>query len=102
MHALRILALAGALGTVVAPTALLFTSSVALAQAQPPTKQQIETAVKAADPTIGQLRALRKLEPNINNMTPGQLQQALHQIFSPGQLGIIRQSLAAQGVSIPG
>jgi hypothetical protein len=34
-------------------------------------------------------------------MTPAQLKQALSQIFSPEQLGEIRHSLAAQGVSLP-
>lgn len=102
MQALRLLALACVLGTSIAPAALVLTPTVALAQAQPPTKQQLETAVKAANPTIGQLRKLRKLEPNVNNMTPAQLQQALGQIFSPAQLAAIRQSLEAQGVSMPG
>jgi hypothetical protein len=102
MQALRLVALAGVLGTTVAPAPLLFSPTVAMAQSQQPTKQQIETAVKAANPTIGQLRQLKKLEPNINNMTPAQLQQALGQIFSPAQLAAIRQSLAAQGVSMPG
>ena len=102
MKALRLLALAGVLGTAIAPTTLAFAPTVAIAQSQPPTKQQLETAVKAAHPTIGQLRALKKLEPNINNMTPAQLQQALGQIFSASQLVAIRQSLLAQGVSLPG
>lgn len=101
MQVLRHLALASVLGTVVA-SALVFTPTAAMAQSQTPTKQQIETAVKAANPTIGQLRQLRKLEPNINNMTPAQLQHALGQIFSPQQLNEIRQSLTAQGVSMPG
>lgn len=102
MQALRLLAIAIVVGTVVAPPALVFTTTAAMAQSQTPTKQQIETAVKAANPTIGQLRQLRRLEPNINNMTPAQLQQALGQIFSPQQLSAIRQSLKAQGVSLPG
>lgn len=102
MQALRVLAIATVLGTAFAPPALVFTTTAAMAQSQSPTKQQMETAVKAANPTIGQLRQLRKLEPNINNMTPAQLQQALGQIFSPQQLTEIRQSLKAQGVSIPG
>jgi hypothetical protein len=102
MQALRLLALAGVLGTAVAPVALVFIPTTAMAQSQPPTKQQIETAVKAANPTIGQLRQLRKLEPNINNMTSAQLRQALGQIFSDSQLAAIRQSLKAQGVSMPG
>jgi hypothetical protein len=34
-------------------------------------------------------------------MTPAQLTQSLSQIFSPEQLGAIRHSLAAQGVSLP-
>ncbi|HVR48080.1 MAG TPA: hypothetical protein VMT95_15725 [Candidatus Binatia bacterium] len=83
------------------PAALVVTGAAAMAQSQPPTKQQLETAVKAANPTIGQLRQLRKLEPNVNNMTPEQLKQALSQIFSSEQLGAIRHSLAAQGVSLP-
>jgi hypothetical protein len=102
MQTLRLLALAGVLGTAVAPAALVLTPIAAMAQSQPPSKQQLETAVKAADPTIGQLRKLRKLEPNVNNMTPAQLQQALGQIFSSTQLAAIRQSLKAQGVSMPG
>ena len=102
MQALRLLALAGVLGTAVAPAALVFTPIAAMAQSQPPTKQQLEIAVKAADPTIGQLRQLRKLEPKVNNMTPEQLRQALGQIFSGQQLTAIRQSLKAQGVSMPG
>lgn len=102
MKALRLLALAGVLGAIVAPPTLVFTTTAALAESQPPTKQQMETAVKAANPTIGQLRQLRRLEPNINNMTPAQLQHALAQIFSPQQLAEIRQSLKAQGVSMPG
>jgi len=102
MQALRLLALAGVLGTAVAPAALVLTPTAAMAQSQPPTKQQLETAVKAANPTIGQLRALRQLEPNVNNMTPAQLRDALHHIFSPEQLATILQSLKAQGVSIPG
>ena len=101
MQALRLLALAGVLGTAVVPAALVVTGAAAMAQSQQPTKQQLETAVKAANPTIGQLRKLRQLEPNINNMTPTQLRQALSQIFSPEQLGAIRHSLAAQGVSLP-
>jgi hypothetical protein len=102
MQALRLLALAGVLGTAVAPVAVVFTPTAAMAQSQPPTKQQLETAVKAAHPTIGQLRQLRKLEPNVNNMTPAQLKQALGQIFSSQQLAAIQQSLKAQGVSMPG
>ncbi|MGB8964582.1 MAG: hypothetical protein WCB99_02970 [Candidatus Cybelea sp.] len=102
MQALRLFALAGVLGTAVAPAALVLTPTAAMAQSQPPTKQQLETAVKAAHPTIGQLRQLRKLEPNVNNMTPAQLQQALGQIFSSQQLAAIRQSLKAQGVAMPG
>jgi len=102
MQALRLLALAGVLGTAVAPAALVFTPTAAMAQSKQPTKQQLETAVKAANPTIGQLRQLKQLEPNINNMTPAQLQQALHQIFSGPQLAAISQSLKAQGVSMPG
>jgi hypothetical protein len=102
MRALRFLALAGALGTAIAPAALVSTTTAAAAQAQPPSKQQLETAVKAANPTIGQLRQLRALEPHVNSMTPAQLRQALGQIFSPQQLVEIRQSLQAQGVSIPG
>ncbi len=101
MRALRLLALACALGTAVAPAALVATATAAMAQTQPPTKQQLETAVKTANPTIGQLRQLRKLEPNVNNMTSTQLKQALEQIFSPQQLATIRQSLKAQGVSMP-
>jgi ABC-type sugar transport system substrate-binding protein len=101
MRALRLLALASVLGTAVMPAALVVTAGVAMAQSKPPTKQQLETAVKAANPTIGQLRQLKRLEPNMNNMTPAQLKQALSQIFSPTQLGAIRHSLAAQGVSLP-
>ena len=102
MQALRFLALAGALGTAVAPAALVLTPMVAMAQTTTkPTKQQLETAVKAAHPTIGQLRQLKQLEPNVNNMTPAQLQQSLHQIFSSQQLAAISQSLKAQGVSMP-
>jgi TolA-binding protein len=101
MQVLRLLALAGVLGTAVMPAALIVTGSAAMAQSQPPTKQQLETAVKAANPTIGQLRQLKRLEPNVNNMTPVQLREALSQIFSPEQLGAIRHSLAAQGVSLP-
>ncbi|MGB8521177.1 MAG: hypothetical protein WCD38_13540 [Candidatus Tumulicola sp.] len=101
MQALRLLALAGVLGTAVAPAALVLTPAAAIAQSQP-TKQQLETAVKAAHPTIGQLRQLKQLEPNVNSMTPAQLQQALHKIFSPEQLAAISQSLKAQGVSMPG
>ena len=101
MQAVRPLALAIVLATALVPATLAWTPSVAMAQ-QAPTKQQLETAVKAANPTIGQLRQLRKLEPNVNNMTPAQLKQALGQIFSPQQLAAIRQSLAAQGVSLPG
>lgn len=102
MQALRFLALAGALGTAVASTALVLSPTAAIAQSKQPTKQQLETAVKAAHPTIGQLRQLKQLEPNINNMTPAQLQQSLHQIFSSAQLAAISQSLKAQGVSMPG
>ena len=101
MQALRLLALAGVLGIAVMPAALVVTGGVAMAQSKPPTKQQLETAVKAANPTIGQLRQLRKLEPNVNSMTPTQLKQSLSQIFSPEQLSTIRHSLAAQGVSLP-
>jgi hypothetical protein len=100
MRALSILTLAGVLGTAVAPAALVATTTLAMAQSQP-TKQQLETAVKAAHPTIGQLRQLKKLEPQINNMTPAQLKGSLQQIFSPQQLAIIHQSLKAQGVSMP-
>jgi hypothetical protein len=64
-----------------------------------------QTAVRdrgqSRKPTIGQLRQLRRLEPNVNNMTAAQLKQSLSQIFSPEQLGAIRHSLAAQGVSLP-
>ena len=102
MQPLRILALASVLGTAVAPAVLMATTTVAIAESQPPTKQQLETAVKAANPTIGQLRKLKKLEPNVSNMTPAQLQQALGQIFSPQQLAAIHQSLTAQGVAMPG
>jgi hypothetical protein len=102
MQTLRIIALAGVLGTGVAPAAMVLGPTAAMAQPQPPTKQQLETAVRSANPTIGQLRQLRALEPNVNNMTPAQLRQALSQIFSPQQLAEIRQSLKAQGVSIPG
>lgn len=102
MQALRFLALAGALGTAVAPAALALSPIAAIAQAsKQPTKQQLETAVKAAHPTIGQLRQLKQLEPNINSMTPAQLQQSLHQIFSAPQLAAISQSLKAQGVPMP-
>jgi hypothetical protein len=103
MLTFRILALAGALGAVIAPATLVLTPAAAIAQAQPqpPTKQQLETAVKAANPTIGQLRALRRLEPNVNNMTPAQLKQALGEIFTVDQIVIIRQSLKAQGVALP-
>ena len=101
MQAVRLLALAGVLGIAVMPAALVVTGSPAMAQSKQPTKQQLETAVKAANPTIGQLRQLKRLEPNVNNMTPAQLKQALSQIFSPEQLGTIRHSLAAQGVSLP-
>ncbi len=80
----------------------MLTPTVAFAQGQPPTKEQVQTAVKAAHPTIGQLRQLKKLEPKINSMTPEQLEQALGQIFSPVQLATIKQSLAAQGVSMGG
>jgi hypothetical protein len=100
MRALNFFALACALGTAVAPATLVATTTAAMAQAQP-TKQQLETAVKAAHPTIGQLRALKKLEPNMNNMTPAQLKSALGQIFSPQQLATIHQSLVAQGVTMP-
>jgi hypothetical protein len=103
MQAFRLLALAGVLGIAVAPAALVLSPTAALAQSsKQPTKQQLETAVKAAHPTIGQLRQLKQLEPNINNMTPAQLQQALHKIFSDSQLAAISQSLKAQGVSMPG
>jgi hypothetical protein len=98
MQALRILALAGVLGTAVAPAVLLSTTTIAMAAA--PTKDQLETAVKAANPTIGQLRKLKKLEPNIANMTPDQLKQAMGQIFSQAQLATIQQSLTAQGVTM--
>ncbi len=101
MRALNFLALACALGTAVAPATLVATATAAMAESQPPTKQQLETAVKAAHPTIGQLRALKKLEPNMNNMTPAQLKSALGQIFSPQQLATIHQSLVAQGVTMP-
>ena len=101
MQALRLLTLAGVLGAGVAPVALASTTTAAVAQAQPPTKQQLETAVKAAHPTIGQLRQLKALEPKVNSMTPAQLQQALGQIFSAQQLVEIRQSLKAQGVAMP-
>jgi hypothetical protein len=101
MQALRLLALAGVLGTAVMPAALVVTGGAAMAQSKAPTKQQLETAVKAANPTLGQLRQLKRLGPNVNNMTPAQLKQALSQIFSPEQLGEIRHSLAAQGVSLP-
>jgi hypothetical protein len=101
VQVLRLLAIASVLAIVVAPATLVLTPAAALAQ-QMPTKQQLETAVKAADPTIGQLRQLRKLEPNINNMTPAQFQQAIAQIFTPNQLARIRQSLQAQGVTLPG
>lgn len=101
MHTLRFLALAAALGTAVAPAALVLSPTAALAQSTKPTKQQLETAVKAAHPTIGQLRQLKQLEPNVSNMTPAQLQQSLHQIFSSAQLAAISQSLKAQGVSMP-
>jgi hypothetical protein len=101
MRALSVVALAGVLGTAVAPATLVATATAAMAQSAP-TKQQLETAVKAAHPTIGQLRQLKKLEPNINNMTPAQLKSALGQIFSPQQLATIHQSLQAQGVSMPG
>jgi hypothetical protein len=101
MQALRLLALAGVLGTAVVPAALVVTGGAAIAESKQPTKQQLETAVKAAKPTIGQLRQLKRLEPNVNNMTPAQLKQALSQIFSPEQLGAIRHSLAAQGVALP-
>jgi hypothetical protein len=100
MQAFRTLALAAVLGAAVVPASLVFTPVAALAQ-QAPTKDQIKTAVKAAHPTIGQLRALKKIEPNINSMTPDQLKQALAQIFSPPQLSEIHQSLVAQGVSLP-
>ena len=102
MQALRFLALAGALATVIAPAALVVSPTAAIAQStSKPTKQQLETAVKAAHPTIGQLRQLKQLEPNINSMTPAQVQQSLHQIFSAQQLAAISQSLKAQGVSMP-
>ena len=101
MQALRLLALAGVLGTTVASATLILTPNAAMAQSTKPTKQQLETAVKAAHPTIGQLRQLKQLEPNVNNMTPAQLQQSLHQIFSSAQLAAISQSLKAQGVSMP-
>ena len=101
MQALRVLALTGVLGTAVTSAALILSPTVAVAQSQGPTKQQLETAVKAAHPTIGQLRQLKKLEPNINNMTPAQLQEALGQIFSAAQLAAIHQSLVAQGVALP-
>jgi hypothetical protein len=103
MRAFRPIALASVLGIALAPTVLMApTIALAQPQPQPPTKQQLETAVRAANPTIGQLRKLRKLEPNVNNMTPAQLRGALQQIFSPDQLATIVQSLKAQGVSIPG
>ena len=101
VQALRILALSGVLGTAAAPAAMVFLPTVAMAQ-QAPTKQQLENAVKAANPTIRQLRALKKLEPNVPDMTPAQLRQALQQIFSPPQLAEIRQSLQQQGVPLPG
>ncbi len=100
MQALRLLALASVLGTAVVPATLVFTPAAAMAQSQP-TKQQLETAVKAAHPTIGQLRQLKQLEPKMNSMTPAQLKQALGQIFSESQLTAIRESLKAQGVSMP-
>ena len=103
MKALRLVALVGVLGTAFTPIFLGFSPSVAIAQSQqPPTKQQLETAVRTANPSIGQLRQLKKLEPNVNSMTPAQLKQALQQIFSPAQLATIHQSLVAQGVSMPG
>jgi hypothetical protein len=104
MRAFRLIALASVLGIAIAPTVLISAPIVASAQSQPqpPTKQQLETAVRAANPTIGQLRQLRHLEPNVNSMTPAQLRGALQQIFSPEQLTTIVQSLKAQGVSIPG
>jgi hypothetical protein len=87
---------------VVAPAGMIATAGVAVAQSpQPPTKQQLETAVKAANPTIGQLRALRKLEQNLNNMTPAQVKQALGSIFTVTQLEEIHASLQAQGVALP-
>jgi len=101
MRALHLLALAGALGTVVAPTALIFAPIAALA-ASPPTKQQIETAVRSANPTIGQMRKLKKLEPKIDGMTSDELEQALGKIFSGSQLIAIQQSLKAQGAALPG
>lgn len=101
MRTLHLLGLACVLGTAGVPAALAVSGTAAMAQSQPPTKQQLETAVKAANPTIGQLRQLRQLEPNVNNMTPAQLKQALQQIFSQEQLVIIRQSLKAQGVALP-
>jgi TolA-binding protein len=102
MKTISLLALAGVFSMTAAPAALALTSTVAIAATQPPTKQQLETAVKAANPTIGQLRQLKKLEPNINNMTPAQLKQALGNIFSQQQLMAISKSLKAQGVSMPG
>ena len=102
MQVLRLLALAGVLGTAVAPATLIATTVIADAQSpQPPTKQQLETAVKSANPTIGQLRALKKLEPKINSMTPDQVKQSLASIFSPAQLMAIQRSLQAQGVALP-
>ena len=101
MQALRILALAGVLGTAVAPVALLSTTTAAMAQAPAVTKQQLETAVKAANPTVGQLRELKQLKNNVNNMTPVQVRDALNSIFSPPQMVAIRESLAAQGVKLP-
>ncbi len=100
MNPLRIIALAAVLGTAVAPAMLTLTTTVAMAESAPPTKEQMETAVKAANPTIGQLKKLKKLD--MNSMTPAQLQQSLGQIFSPAQLATIQKSLAAQGVSMPG
>jgi hypothetical protein len=102
MQSFRVLMLAGVLGTAVAPAVLVSTSAVAVAQQpQPPTKQQLETAVRSANPTIGQLRALKRLEPNVSSMTPAQLKSALGQIFTVQQLEQIHQSLAAQGVALP-
>jgi hypothetical protein len=100
MQSFRVFALAVVLGAGLVPASLLV-PTVAAAQSQMPTKQQLETAVKAANPTVGQLRQLRRLEPSINSMTPAQLRQALSAIFSPQQLAAIRQSLAAQGIKLP-
>jgi hypothetical protein len=49
MQALPLLALASVLGIAVMPAAFVATGGAAMAQSKSPTKQQLETAVKAAN-----------------------------------------------------